>query len=129
MSGSRVGLAAAVVAAAAMIFAAAGGGVARAQYQRPIEVIPQRPPPGPTGINANPNPEPIRPLTPTPVPAPAPVVVNPAPVPIPPAAGVATKRPLPRRCWCYAVNPANNARMRGQCSESCCRDNNSDERC
>ncbi len=102
-------------------------GTALAQTPRPVEVIPPRP------VSVMPTPVPVTPLstviTPTPV-APAPLITTPPVVVVPgaPPAPVA-KNSQPKKCWCFARNPASNTSQRTTCEVECCRNTNVDQRC
>ena len=114
----------------AAILISLGAGSGGAQYARPIEVVPARPVgPGPTVVNPNPG---VGVVAPAPAPlAPAPTITNPptAVVPSPPPAVAQGAKVRPRKCWCYLVNPATNARQRSTCEIDCCKGSKQDERC
>jgi hypothetical protein len=97
-----------------------------AQYVRPVEVVPPRPV-MPTPVPVTPVPNVI-----VPMPSPASPMITTPPIAIvpssPPVAAQGGKS-RPRRCWCYARNPANNTSQRTTCEVECCKRNDRDERC
>jgi hypothetical protein len=100
------------------------GGDAGAQYAKPMEAAPSiRLAPAPNLVVPNPG------VSATPL-APAPSINAPtAVVPNPPPAAAQGASARPRKCWCYLVNPATNARQRSTCDVGCCRGGDQDERC
>ena len=99
---------------------------APAQYVRPVEVPTVRP--------VTPMPAPATPLpnlvSPTPLQT-APAIANPPTVVVPgqPPAATQGAKARPRKCWCYARNPATNTAVRTTCEIECCKGNNQDQRC
>ena len=103
---------------------------ASAQYGRPVEAIPARPPVAvPVPATPLPNTNGATNLPSLPVPATPTITSPPAAVPIPPTPTPKAAQTRPRRCWCYRVNPAKGSRERTTCGTDCCKGNERDERC